>query len=368
MFRKFRTGINAARLTAATLALIVMMVGCSDESTQPIVPTQNQTATLSKNNPGVRHVMEVQDRNTERMFEKKGVVGIGTGMTEDGEPAIVIFTEKELPEGLLPDQIEGVPVIQKVGGAVELTGKPPSTGGKNSTSTTGTSTGTTTRLARPVPIGVSTSNYYDCGAGTIGVRVKNNDGYYLLSCNHIFARLNAAGSGELILQPGRSDNNCVTVLSDEIARVSDLEPIIYSAYANNIMDAAIASTLPSLVSNSTPPDGYGLPSNTTALASVGMSVQKYGRTTGLTTGKVCAINCTVLIPYPAAATRFVDQIVVEPLRKNKSFVEGGDSGSLVVTSDGDHPIGLVYAKNGDLSYVSPIDPILQRFGVQIDGK
>ncbi len=354
-----------------TVAVLLFLSGCSEQADMPLSPESLPSQTrLSKDNPGLRRAMEVQERNSERLFAQRGVIGVGTGMTADGAPAMIVFTEEALPPGQLPHMIEGLPVIQRIGGPVEISGKPGSTGkNKNTSGTTGTTAGRTERIPRPVPIGVSTSNSYDCGAGTIGVRVRSNDAYYVLSCNHIFARLNAGGSGELILQPGRSDNSCVTTLSDEIARLTDLESISYSMYAANLMDAAIASTTVANVGNSTPPDGYGMPSSNTAQATVGMEVQKYGRTTGLTRGRVVAINCTVIVPYPAGATRFVDQIVVEPIRKNKSFVEGGDSGSLVVTDDSNaHPIGLAFAKSGDLAYVNPIDPILQRFNVQIDGK
>ena len=366
MTRKNRKAIRTA---AVTLLLLFVAAACSDDDHSPTTPQTTETPmSLSKDHAGIRHAMDVQTRNTDRLFEHRGVTGTGTGMTEDGEPAIILFTEKEIPKGQLPEMIEGLPVLQRVSGSLQLSGKP-CADKKTTTGTTGTNTGRGDRLPRPVPIGVSTSNSYDCGAGTIGVRVKDAEGYYILSCNHIFARLNAANSGELILQPGRADLSCSTVLTDEIARVSDLEPIVYSPYHPNVMDAAIAGTTPAMVGNSTPGDGYGIPGSTPVTAQLGMEVQKYGRSTGLTKGKVYAINCIVLVPYPAGATRFVDQIVIEPIRKNKTFVDVGDSGSLVVTDDANaSPIGLAFAKSGDLTYVTPIAPILQRFNVQIDGK
>ncbi|MCB2205006.1 S1 family peptidase [bacterium] len=370
MKRLYLQGIPQLNILLLLAAVLLVLTACSEQSTEPAPysHTANVT-TLSKDNPGIRRAMEVQERNTERFLAMKDVVGIGTGMTEEGNPALVILTKKELPKGRLPEMVEGLMVLQHVGGAMEITGKPGTTGSTKKSGNSGAAVDLGQRLTRPVPIGVSTSNYYDCGAGTIGVRVKSNDAHYILSCNHVFARLNAGGSGEVILQPGRADNGCTTVLNDEVARLADMQTIDYSPYANNLMDAAVASTTTAMVDNSTPLDGYGVPSSTTMCATVGMEVQKYGRRTGLTQGRVVAINCSVVVPYPAGPTRFVDQIVVEPLRKNKSFVEGGDSGSLVVTDDSNaNPIGLVYAKSGDLAFVNPIDPILQRFGVQIDGK
>jgi len=98
-----------------------------------------------------------------------------------------------------------------------------------------------------------------------------------------------------------------------------------------------------------------------------MEVQKYGRTTGLTKGKVTAVNATVTLYYGPALTRFVNQIIVEPLKKNSSFADGGDSGSLVVTNDANtNPVGLLFAKGSSSVFLNPIDSILSRFNVQID--
>ncbi len=312
---------------------------------------------LSTDNPIVQQIMEVQDTYTDALLSIEGVVGIGIGGDESGEPAIVILTETELGPGNLPVQLEGVPVLERVTGETHLIG---STGSSSSTATT-------TRFTRPVPIGVSTANYYDCGAGTIGARVRSGSNYYILSCNHIFARFNNATAGELVLQPGRADVSCQTILADSIGRVADYESITFSMYAGNIMDAALVSTTPSMVANFTPQDGYGVPSSTTASAFVNQSLQKYGKATGLTDGDVLMINCTIQIPYPTGTARFVSQILVEPPKKNAVFTGTGDSGSLVVTNDANaNPVGLAFAMSGNYTVVSPIDPILSRFNVEID--
>ncbi|MDT8322492.1 MAG: T9SS type A sorting domain-containing protein [Bacteroidota bacterium] len=314
-------------------------------------------STLSTDNPYVQQIMEVQEHYTDALLSIEGVVGVGVGATETGEAAIVILTESELGPGNLPMQLEGIPVLERVTGETRLIG------GTGSS----TSTATTTRFTRPVPIGISTANYYDCGAGTIGVRVRNGSNYYILSCNHVFARFNNASAGELVLQPGRADVSCQTILADSIGRLTDFESITYSMYAGNIMDAALVSTTPSMVANFTPQDGYGIPSSTTASAYVNQSLQKYGKATGLTNGDVVLINCTIQIPYPSGTTRFVNQILVEPPKKNAVFTAGGDSGSLVVTNNSSaNPVGLAFAMSGNYTVISPIDPILTRFNVEID--
>ena len=367
-----RAQLHIARLFLAIL-FPVLLIGCSEQGVEPLLPDNTQqSTTLAKGHVGLERAMEVQDRHTERFLEQRGVVGTGTGLTEEGLPAVIIFTEKHIPDGQLPAELEGIPVIQYVSGKMTPTsaayaakGKP--TGSKQSTSTTVPSPAS--QFSRPVPIGVSTSNWNECSAGTIGVRVRSGENYYVLSCNHVFARCNLASIGEKILQPGRSDQSCSQSASNEIGQVVDFQPLAPGFNNSNIMDAALVSTTPALISNTTPQDGYGVPSSTTATAYIGMEVQKYGRTTGLTKGKVYAVNTTVVLNYGIGPMRFTNQIVFVRVRKKAVFVDGGDSGSLLVTDDANaNPVGIIYGKSSSFACVAPIDPILTRFNVQIDGK
>jgi hypothetical protein len=118
------------------------------------------------------------------------------------------------------------------------------------------------------------------------------------------------------------------------------------------------------LSNGTPEGSYGIPSVTTAPATIDLAVKKHGRTTGLTSGKVYAINATVNVTYDSGVARFVNQIVITP----GSFSGGGDSGSLVVTEDGNHPVGLLFAGSSSYTIANPIDTVLSRFSVTIDGQ
>ncbi|MBN1447428.1 MAG: T9SS type A sorting domain-containing protein [Bacteroidetes bacterium] len=330
---------------------------------------------LYPDDPQVIHTMHIQNRYNKVFLSEEGVEGIGTGMNENGEPAILIFTSVELGPEIIPPMIEGIPVVQKVNGETILlrTGNGNGSPGGSGASATSHNDGTlriesaTQRYARPVPIGVSSNNWRDCTAGTLGVRVKNNTGVFVLSCNHVVALINAGNVGDKIVQPGRYDVSCAQNVGDQIGQLADLEPIKYGTSNINYMDAALVSTTTSLVSASTPGNGYGSPNATPATAYIGMEVQKYGRTTELTTGKVCAINFYCAVPYPAGPAMFQNQVVIEPMRKNSEFAEGGDSGALVVTNNVNaNPIGLLFAKNGSYVYVSPIGPILSRFNVQID--
>lgn len=378
MTRKL-TGTWTRQVVVAALAVVLLgITGCSDQTEQPLSPQVRGEATslntLSKDNPGVQRAMEVQNRNTERFMEKHGVIGTGTGMTEDGNPAVIVFTKHELGKTVIPADLEGIPVIERVVGDVEPLGfkgggNSGSNGKKPASQALSTIPLPSARHPRPVSIGISSGIMTICGGGTIGLRVRNGDNYYAISCNHVWGRLNAAVPGEQIVQPASSDAGCAQNLTDVVGTFSVLEPIVHLSTASNLMDAALIATTPANLGNSTPLDGYGIPSSTPAMPTVGMAVQKYGRTTGLTRGKISAINVTLGLNYGYGTARFVDQIAIEPARKNALFCDTGDSGSLIVTDNtGAQPVGLLFARAGSITYANPIGPILTRFNVVVDGK
>jgi len=98
-----------------------------------------------------------------------------------------------------------------------------------------------------------------------------------------------------------------------------------------------------------------------------MAVQKYGRTTGHTVGRVTGINATLNVNYRTGTARFTGQIVIS----GEGFSTGGDSGSLVVTKGllmaDRRPVGLLFAGSNTNTVANPIELVLDRFGVTIDG-
>ncbi|MFZ2146926.1 MAG: hypothetical protein WAV28_06875, partial [Sedimentisphaerales bacterium] len=141
-------------------------------------------------------------------------------------------------------------------------------------------------------------------------------------------------------------------------------PIVFSRRASNTIDAAIALSSTANLGTATPAGGYGIPSSETATASVGLTVQKYGRTTSLTKGNITGTNVIVKVGYSSGTARFVNQIIVE---SNTEFIGAGDSGSLLVTMD-KNPVGLLFAgtSDGKLAVANPIGAVLIAFGVTID--
>jgi hypothetical protein len=301
----------------------------------------------------INEAIEIKKGHTEWLMNIPGVVGTGTGIGANGQPVIRVFTMRAGIPGI-PEQLEGIPVEKRVTGMFVAYVDP------------------TDRFERPVPIGVSTGHPY-ITAGTIGCRVRDDLGnVYALSNNHVYANQNEASSGDSALQPGPYDGG--EDPADMIGTLWDFEPIDFSVFGTNIMDAAIALSSLGDLDCSTPADGYGTPSSVTELAEIGLKVQKYGRTTGLTHGKIEEIGVTVMVcyadcddPYLAKYAWFDGQMAIVSRNPTDSFSLGGDSGSLIVTDDGNnHPVGLLFAGSSSRTLANPIDPVLDRFEVTID--
>lgn len=336
------------------LALTVgLWIGCGEKYQSPSAPEELQENLLSASDPQVKAVMEIQNRYTNDIMAKAGVVGVGTGMTEDGRPAIVIFTTAEaLAKGeRLPLAIEEAPVV------VEVTGEFKALKG-------GGSTFDTTIRHRPAPNGVSLG-HPDITAGTLGCLVTKNNTIYILSNNHVMADENQASIGDNILQPGTFDGGQDP--ADRIATLSAFKTIVFSTTASNVIDAAIADVDNDAdVTGATEPAGYGRPRTNPINAAVGMRVKKYGRTTKQTSGRVTAINATVNVGYSTGVARFVNQIVIG----GGSFSAGGDSGSLIVVNGGSNdrrPVGLLFAGSSTSTIANPIGAVLSEFGVTVVG-
>jgi hypothetical protein len=163
------------------------------------------------------------------------------------------------------------------------------------------------------------------------------------------------------------DTNCFYDSGNHLGSLSKFVKIDFSRGNSNKVDAAIATTTTGSLGNATPSDGYGTPSSTTVAAAVGMNVQKYGRTTGLTRGQVTMVNVTVNVGYSTGTATFVDQIVIQA---RGPFSKAGDSGSLIVTDDAAaNPVGLLFAGTRDGTTVAnPIDAVLSALNVSIDGQ
>jgi hypothetical protein len=294
--------------------------------------------------PGLERAKQVQEANTPGLMALPGVVGTAVSVDNDGNPVIRVFTERGNVAGI-PANLQNIPVQTVVTGIIWIQD--------------------TTARYRPSPIGVSVG-HPNITAGTIGARVVDNSGnVFILSNNHVLANSNNANIGDNTLQPGAYDGG--TAPADVIGTLYDYQEISFNS--NNEMDAAIAIVADADLSGSTLPGGYGSPSGQVVNASVGQSVQKCGRTTECTVGTVEEINATVTVCFEGVifctkSATFVNQITITP----GDFSAGGDSGSLIVTNDGNnHAVGLLFAGSSTRTIANPIGVVLNRFGVTIDG-
>jgi hypothetical protein len=299
-------------------------------------------------NPGILKAKEVQGRYSEELMSIPGVVGHGIGLSSEGKPEIRIFVMRHgIPD--IPAVLEGIPSKVVITGMVVAHEDP------------------TKWFPRPVPIGVSTG-HPQITAGTIGCRVVDQYGnVYALSNNHVYANKNDALKGDCALQPGAYDGGKEP--ADCIGYLEDWETIDFSG-RNNYMDAAIAISSTEELGYQTLSGGYGAPDSNPTSARFNMQVKKYGRTTGLTQGTVSELNVTVDVCYETLGffrckklARFVEQIGIAP----GTFSAGGDSGSLIVTKEGNNPVGLLFAGSSTRTIANPIGIVLTRFQVTVDG-
>jgi hypothetical protein len=365
------------RFTHSTLGLVVFLCALSPVSgiggeapvmvaklTADTPVMKDDQAVFDRNHPKMKAAMAAQDRHTRELLAIPEVVGTATGLADTGNPAILIFTKRDVPPGVVPASIDGVPTVVKVTGEITaLAGK-----GFNNTAV----------LTPPVPIGVSTGNIGECSAGTIGARVISGATVYALSNNHVYALENGANIDDRILQPGLYDTQCV-LRGNTIGKLSNFVPILFNntdcpttTATCNTVDAAIAAVSSTdtgvlMLGKATPPGGYGIPnSQTYSSPFIGQAVQKYGRTTSLTRGTINGINATVNVSYGTGKNAiFTGQIVIG---SGKPFSKAGDSGSLIVTNDSNaYPVGLLFAGGTGTTIANPIDLVLSKLNVAIDG-
>lgn len=345
-------------LTCAAFVAVLSLVGCdSADPTAPsgVAPTSpsGTARSAAPDDPRLRAAIAVQEQHTRALMRRDGVIGTAARVSKGGEAVVVVYalSPEHARRAALPAALEDAKVEVRVTGLITaLDANNPQT------------------KERPAPNGFSVG-HPDITAGTIGARVKDAEGkVYILSNNHVIANSNAATIGDAILQPGPADGG---TLADEIGTLSDYEPISFSA--SNTMDAAIAAVNGTDLTGATPSSAYGAPGTSAVDPALGLGVQKFGRTTGHTTGSIVATNVTISVCYePAfpwgcnAAATFTDQFEVQS-GTNSDFSAGGDSGSLIVTNDGqNNPVGLLFAGGGGSTFANPISLVFDRFNVSID--
>lgn len=239
----------------------------------------------------------------------------------------------------------------------------------------------------PIELGTTGANVQDlylnlcCTAGTLGALLTDDTDDYVLSNNHVLARVNDAAIGEATIHPSTLDQVCTLATyndptyydNDVVAVLSAFVPISFTTGTVNRVDAGAAVVVNGAVNSSGSILDIGVPDFEPAAATVDMKVTKSGRTTGRTSGKVVAVNVTVDVRYTTACgddlmiARFVDQIRIRGGKGlRKVFSAGGDSGSVILTDDDEfRPVGLLFAGSTFDTFANPMNAILSELGTEL---
>jgi hypothetical protein len=217
--------------------------------------------------------------------------------------------------------------------------------------------------------GVSGGNVNDiskrfCCSGTLGALVTNGANDYILSNNHILADSDQGHVGDDVSQPGLVDVNCNANGATIVGHLT-----AWPLLGTNV-DAALAQLVPGTMNTTGAIEGIGAPSTTTRTPTIGLAVEKSGRTSGVTTGSVQSVNASVSVRYPTSCgghrtftILYLNQVVVTP----GSFSAAGDSGSLIVTNDSKcpQPVALLFAGSSTVTIANPIDEVISKAGAAL---
>jgi hypothetical protein len=337
---------------------------------------------LTETNPKVHAVIAVQNKVTKELMKIEDILGTAVGLDEEGQPALVIYVNSEGKNHgqvvrALPKHMRGAKV------AVELTEPFRAPIRVEPTDTSGADHRTS--QARPISLGTSggwrhdLANGYCCG-GTLGSLVQKGGVQYILSNYHVLeadivngGNSRVAEPGDPVIQPGLIDVGCNQNNAQDVATLSGIK----SLPGSNV-DAAIAQVMSGQVRTDGAILDIGTISSTTVGAGLGMAVKKSGRTTGLTRSSVSGLNATVSVAYDnecaggAAFTKtYTGQILVKNKSRGKSFIAGGDSGSLMVedvTTNAPRAVGLLFAGSSTTAVANPIDQVLRFLGASMVGQ
>lgn len=251
---------------------------------------------------------------------------------------------------------------------------------------------------RPAVPGTS-AGHKNITAGTIGCVVRDSQNReVLLSNNHVFADVNAGKMGDQIFQPGpydggTSDDELGTLLAFKpivfegeappgdsppdmpacpiaggAAGVANLaarflrsryrlKPVCKSALVKSVNYVDSALCLPT-VKVSRDIHKIGAPTGIIE-GDIDLAIQKCGRTTGYTTGKILQINAIVYVNYgDNRVARFEDQLIAG------SMSSGGDSGSAGVDMR-KCVFGLLFAGSDQTTIFNRIQRVFEALNVRL---
>ena len=352
-----------------SLAMVVMLAGCSGMSSQSSTPAVRVTVTPSSASVVVNQSFAFQDAvtgttNTAVTWQVAGITGGNS----------TVGTISAMGSYTAPAQ---VPNPAKV----TITAVSQASSSASGSASVLISASNINQQAQNTPIELGTSggnandsskqgNLISCCSGTLGSLVERNGIFYILSNNHVLARSDSAQIGDAIIQPGLTDANCS---SAGTTTVGNLTQFVNLQTAGTNVDAAIAQIVTGTVDtsgnilslgatatggtpNAGPPHaGSGIAAN------LGESVAKSGRTSGLTCSTVDALNVATSVTYQTGCgtgTSFTVTYSGQVSVSGGDFSASGDSGSLIVDQNSADPVALLYAASDTDAVGNPVADVL----------
>lgn len=333
----------------------------------------------------IQNVIAAQQKYQKSLIQRANVVSVGCGYRfKDGkqteEICIIVGVAEKLPQiglsaaDIIPAAVDGVTIdVVETGKFKSLQELDP------------------TKKHRPAIPGTSIG-HYKISAGTLGCVVEKSGAKLILSNNHILANSNDATIGDDIYQPGAIDGGTST---ERIGTLFDFVPIDFGGFTDptppscpfakgtagaiNTIAKVFGrkhrlmafNTDPMAVTNKVdaalcfPDNGIDITENIVQIGkptgvaegTLGMDIQKYGRTTRYTTGMLLQINVTVQVSYgPGKTATFIGQLMAGGMSA------GGDSGSACLNMNKEL-IGLLYAGSDTSTIFNPIQDVFEELGV-----
>lgn len=218
---------------------------------------------------------------------------------------------------------------------------------------------------RPLVAGISVGNRIG-EVGTLGCFVRKRGTTaprFILSNNHVLARLGFAQPQEVIVQPASSDQTESGPF--EVAEFGEAVSLKPTA---NLVDAAIVPLRTDVDSDTHAL--FGVPERLAGQRMTGLRedepVFKVGRTTQKTTGTIKAWGLSGLsVRLGSRLFEFDEQIEIVP--DAARFCDDGDSGAVVVDA-ANLVVGLLFSKSRttELAYANPIDQVFTELGIELD--
>ena len=342
-------------------------------SSSPATVTSQELALRTK----IFSVMAIQNKHTQDLLGKEGVVGTATGVDANGNPVILVYAVAEKNKAGVPVSLESTAVVVEVTGefhAYENYAEP-----RAVQAAAVAAVSHTARQTPPIQLGTSGGWTYDlangyCCGGTLGSLITDGVNQYILSCYHVFqadivlgGNNRIAKAGDPVIQPGLIDVNCSASGARAVATLSPLS--FPASLPSSNVDASIAGVVSGMVNNTGAILEIGTISHTTVAAALGQAVKKSGRTTALTRSSISGLNATIKVAYDnecaggsAFTKTFTGQIIIK--NQGSKFLNSGDSGSLLVEDQSTNPraIGLLFAGSSTEAVANPIGQVLSHFG------